>query len=71
MINSKLVNSLHFIDLYRYSNVEIDKLPLGDDKYEFIKLGTPILFYSEAYDHIYVRKFYMTEMIKKRSYFAK
>lgn len=47
--------ALSYGDLYSYTNQETDKLPSGDDKYEFIKLGTQILFYSETYDHIYVR----------------
>lgn len=48
--------SLSVNDLYHNdNNEESGILPFGDDNYEFVKLGTPIHFYSEIYDHLYVR----------------
>lgn len=49
-------DALSVNDLYRNNNNEESGiLSIGDDNYEFVKLGTPIHFYSEVYDHLYVR----------------
>lgn len=49
--DSLSVNNLY----HNNNNEESGILPFGDDNYEFVKLGTPIHFYSEIYDHLYVR----------------
>jgi hypothetical protein len=36
-----------------------ERLSNGNDKYDFLKLETPIHFYSDKYDHIYVRNFFL------------
>ena len=41
-------------DLYEYSNEPSEVLLRGDEQFEFVKLNTPVHFYSEVYDHIYV-----------------
>lgn len=39
-------------ELYQYSNA--NQLEHGLDKFKFLKLDTPIHFFSDTYDHIYV-----------------
>ncbi len=56
LINVYYGDALSVNDLYHNNNNEESGiLPIGDDNYEFVKLGTPIHLYSETYDHLYVR----------------
>lgn len=56
LINVYHGDALSVNDLYHNNNNEESGiLPIGDDNYEFVKLGTPIHLYSETYDHLYVR----------------
>jgi nidogen (entactin) len=41
-------------DLFEYNNEPSEILPRGDEQFEFVKLNTPVHFYSDTYDHIYV-----------------
>lgn len=58
IINGFRGDALSVNDLYHNNNNEESGiLPIGDDNYEFVKLGTPVHLYSETYDHLYVRHY--------------
>lgn len=40
--------------MYSYFDEHSTIIAKGDSEFDFIKLETPIHFYSEQYDHIYV-----------------
>lgn len=44
--------ALEISDFYEYN--KIVQLENGDNKFEIIKLDTPINFFSDTFDHIYV-----------------
>lgn len=44
--------SLEISDFYDFERTV--RLENGADKFEFVKLDTPIYFYSDVHDHIYV-----------------
>ncbi|XP_055547444.1 nidogen [Wyeomyia smithii] len=41
-------------DLYSYMNEASEVLPRGDEEFAELKLFTPVHFYSEKYDHVYI-----------------
>lgn len=44
--------SLEISDFYDFERTV--RLENGADKFEYVKLDTPIYFYSDVHDHIYV-----------------
>lgn len=55
LIQNVLIETLTINDFYRPNvNDKSAELPIGDENYLFVKLGTPIHFYGDIYDHIYV-----------------
>lgn len=49
------LDSTNFNELYRHTNEPIiEVLKQGDSEFGFMQLETPIHFYSETYDHIYI-----------------
>lgn len=52
----RVSSAIYISDLYQtHGEDEIRLLPIGDRQYEMVQLKQPIHFYSETYDHIYVR----------------
>lgn len=47
--------SLEISDFYDFERTV--RLENGADKFEYVKLDTPIYFYSDVHDHIYVSVF--------------
>ncbi|XP_058453091.1 nidogen [Malaya genurostris] len=41
-------------DLYSYINEPSEVLPRGDEEFVEVKLSTPVHFYSEKYDHVFI-----------------
>lgn len=52
LVLAQLSRSLEISDFYDYDRSV--RLENGADKYEFVQLDTPIYFYSDVHDHIYV-----------------
>lgn len=48
------ISAISIDGLYRSDTDQVLILQQGNDNYEFVKLETPIHFYSLTYDHIYV-----------------
>lgn len=52
----RVCGALTVYDLYNTQDEsDVRLLPNGDRQYELVQLKQPIHFYSETYDHIYVR----------------
>lgn len=52
LVFAHLGRSLEISDFYDFERTL--RLENGADKFEFVKLDTPIYFYSDVHDHIYV-----------------
>lgn len=52
LVFAHLGRSLEISDFYDFERTV--RLENGADKFEFVKLDTPIYFYSDVHDHIYV-----------------
>ena len=58
LIICSIINNVKSItkdDFYSYQEEDSEILARGNEKFDFLKLETPVHFYSQSYDHIYVR----------------